>query len=111
MHAGKYGHVGQRGAEVLVDVCFQNRVEVLELDVTNKSDDKNLEPKTGVKLKAKMTGSEFHLTSCEFNKHRRAHQCVEHQRVVRVLLRCLHHDVEQSIQSILQKLDSNANVT
>lgn len=86
MHAGKYGHVGQRGAEVLVDVRFQNRVEVLELDVTNKSDDKNLGPKTGVKLKATMTGSECHLTSCEFNKHRLAHQCVEHERVVRVLL-------------------------
>lgn len=35
-------HVGQGGAEVLVDVGFQDRIEVLELDVTDESDDENL---------------------------------------------------------------------
>lgn len=65
MHAGKHRHVGKRGTEVLVDVCFQNRVEVLELYVTNKSDDKNLEPKRGETLKGALTGSDRHLTSCE----------------------------------------------
>lgn len=46
--AGAYAHVGQRGAEVLVDVGLQNGVEVLELDVANQSDDENLEEKAGV---------------------------------------------------------------
>lgn len=32
------------------------------------------------------------------------HQGVEHQRVIGVLLRGLHHDVEQGVQSVLQKL-------
>lgn len=35
-------HVSQSGTEVLVDVGFQNRVEVLEFDVANESDYENL---------------------------------------------------------------------
>lgn len=46
MTRGKVGdtdsHVSQRGAEVLVDVGFQDRVEVLEFNVANESDYKNL---------------------------------------------------------------------
>lgn len=49
------------------------------------------------------TGRQRHLTSCE-----RAHQRVEHQRVIRVLLRRLYHDVEQRVQSVLQELGSDA---
>lgn len=39
-------HVGQGGAEVLVDVGFQDGIEVLELDVSDESDDENLKKKT-----------------------------------------------------------------
>ena len=35
-------HVGQSGAEVLCDVGFQNRVEVLEFNVSDERDYKNL---------------------------------------------------------------------
>lgn len=36
--------------------------------------------------------------------HAVAHQSVEHQRVVGLLLRRLHHDVEQGVQRVLQEL-------
>lgn len=35
-------HVSQSGTEVLVDVCFQDGVEVLEFDVANQCDYKYL---------------------------------------------------------------------
>lgn len=37
-----YSHVSQSGTEVLVDVCFQYRVKVLEFDVANKCDYEHL---------------------------------------------------------------------
>lgn len=40
------------------------------------------------------------LTVCSFT-----HQGVEHQRVERVAVRVLHHDVEESIQGVLQELE------
>lgn len=35
-------HVGQSGTEVLVDVSFQDRIEVLEFYISNKCDYENL---------------------------------------------------------------------
>lgn len=32
------------------------------------------------------------------------HQSVEHQRVVRLLVRCLHHDAKEGVQGVLQEL-------
>ena len=58
-HAGRYAHVGQRGAEVLVDVGLQHRVKVLELDVPDQRDDKNLRAVTGVKRNRKATPPHF----------------------------------------------------
>lgn len=97
-HAGRHTHVGQRGAEVLGDVGLQNRVEVLELDVADERDDEDLEARRGQRA----TGSG--PTSLPVSKGPQAHQRVEHQRVVRVLLRRLHHDVEERVQRVLQEL-------
>ena len=55
-------HVSQSGAEVLVDVGFQDRVEVLEFDVANESDYKNLVTnKTGGKLNQSLPEFREHL--------------------------------------------------
>lgn len=38
----QYSHIGQGCTEVFVDVGFEHRVEMLELDVSNQRDDKDL---------------------------------------------------------------------
>ena len=38
----EHSHVGQSGAEVLVNVRFEDRIKVLELDVANQCDYEHL---------------------------------------------------------------------
>lgn len=46
-------------------------------------------------------------------KHRSllSYQCIEDEDVVLITLRMLHHDIEEGIQSILEKLDKVMKVT
>ena len=41
----EHSHVGQSGAEVLVNVRFEDRIKVLELDVANQRDYEHLSKK------------------------------------------------------------------
>lgn len=56
-------HIGQSGTEVFVDVGFQDWVEVLEFDVTNKWDYKYLV--TNKRMKQKSDACEIIL----YNEH------------------------------------------
>lgn len=65
---------------MLVDVGLQDRVEVLELDVADQSDDEDLEENRN----ASNTGvTSIYRSRSSFLE---PHQSVEHQRVVRLLV-------------------------
>lgn len=83
---------------MLVDVGLQDRVEVLELDVADQSDDEDLQENRN----ASNTGvTSIYRPRSSFLE---PHQSVEHQRVVRLLVRRLHHDAEEGVQRVLQEL-------
>lgn len=87
---------------MLVDVGLQDRVEVLEFDVSDQSDDENLEENQNNHHRRLIQECNQFL-SCQ-NFLVEPHQSVEHQRVVRLLVRRLHHDAEEGIQRVLQEL-------
>ena len=54
-----------------------------------------------------------HTLMSNVTKHRSllSYQCIEDEDVVLITLRMLHHDIEEGIQSILEKLDKVMKVT
>lgn len=88
---------------MLVDVGLQDGVEVLEFDVTNQSDDENLGENKNIRQHSFVL-PDFFLWGGGCHGVLEPHQSVEHQRVVRLLVRRLHHDAEEGVQRVLQEL-------
>lgn len=63
--------------------------------------------KAGCSTRARMlthTLSHTHSSICWVKTQTATHQCIKHEDVIVVSLRVFHHDVEQGVQSVLQKL-------